>query len=86
MERLKIILRYVNDLFLGKSLATIGSNYMEKDLKRNNDIYKLYIWDISGQEQYHSITKLFVKKPDIVLLVYSIDNINSFTSLDYWYK
>ena len=81
-----IILRYVNDVFMVKSLSTIGSTYIEKDLKRNNDIYKLHIWDTSGQERYHSVTKLFVKKSDIVLLVYSIENIQSFNNLDYWYK
>ena len=59
---------------------------MDKELKRDKDIYKLHIWDTSGQERYHSITKLFVKESDIVLLVYSIDNIKSFNNLDYWYK
>ena len=81
-----IISRYVNDLFLAKSLSTIGSTYIEKELKRNNIIYKLHIWDTSGQERYHSITKLFLQNSDIVLLVYSIDNNQSFTNLDYWYK
>ena len=81
-----IISRYVKDLFLPKSFSTIGSTYIEKDLKKDNDTYKLHIWDTSGQERYHSITKLFLKESHIVLLVYSIDNIKSFTSLDYWYK
>ena len=81
-----IISRYVNDLFLAKSLSTIGSTYIEKELKRNNITYKLHIWDTSGQERYHSITKLFLQNSDIVLLAYSIDNNQSFTNLDYWYK
>ena len=81
-----IISRYVNDLFLAKSLSTIGSTYIEKELKRNNITYKLHIWDTSGQERYHSITKLFLQNSDIVLLVYSIENIQSFNNLDYWYK
>ena len=81
-----IISRYVNDLFLAKSLSTIGSTYIEKELKRNNITYKLHIWDTSGQERYHSITKLFLQNSDIVLLVYSIDSNQSFTNLDYWYK
>ena len=81
-----IISRYVKDLFQAKSLSTIGSTYIEKELKRNNITYKLHIWDTSGQERYHSITKLFLQNSDIVLLVYSIDNNQSFTNLDYWYK
>ena len=81
-----IISRYVNDLFNAKAFSTIGATFMDKELKRDKDIYKLHIWDTSGQERYHSITKLFVKESDIVLLVYSIANIKSFNNLDYWYK
>ena len=81
-----IISRYVADLFIEKSLTTVGSTHIEKNLQKNNIIYKLHIWDTSGQERYHSITKLYIQNSDIILLVYSIDNIQSFASLDYWYK
>ena len=64
-----IISRYVNDLFNEKAFTTLGSTFMDKELKRDKDIYKLHIWDTSGQERYHSITKLFLKESDIVLLV-----------------
>ena len=81
-----IILRYYKNSFDPKSLSTIGSNYIIKQLKRDNITYNLYIWDTTGQEKYHSVTNLFIQKSKIVILVYSIENKESFKKLDYWYK
>ena len=53
---------------------------------RNNITYNLNIWDTTGQEIYRSVTKLFIQGAKIVILVYSINNISTFESLDYWYN
>ena len=37
-------------------------------------------------ELYHSLTNLFIKGSNIVILVYSIDSLASFQGLNYWYK
>ena len=81
-----IIFKYVKDHFTERTRPTIGSTYMQKDIIRDNITYKLNIWDTSGQERYHSITKLFIQKADIVILVYSIDDERSLKNIDYWYN
>ena len=81
-----IILRYSKNQFEEHQGSTIGATFIEKDLKRNNIIYKLNIWDTTGQEQYHSVTKLFLQGADVVILVYCIDKNETFKALDYWYK
>ena len=81
-----IILRYYKDIFEPKSIATIGANYIIKQVKRDDITYNLHIWDTTGQEKYHSVTNLFVQKSKIVILVYSIENKESFEKLDYWYE
>ena len=81
-----IIFKYVKDHFTERTTQTIGSTYMQKDIIRDNITYKLNIWDTSGQEKYHSVTKLFLKNANIVILVYSIDDKNSLKSIDYWYN
>ena len=83
-----IILRYSTNKFEENSLSTIGSNFIRKTVKRENDNteYILNIWDTSGQEKYRAVTKLFVQDSNIVILVYSIDNKESFNILDFWYK
>ena len=81
-----IILRYLNDQFDPAHESSNGLTYVEKNIKRNNITYKLNIWDTMGQEKYHSMTKLFIKGADIVILVYSIDKEATFKVLDDWYQ
>lgn len=81
-----IINRYINNKFLHNSDSTLGSNFLTKEIVKGNITYKLDIWDTSGQERYRSVTNLFIKGSNIVLLVYSIDSLQSFESLEYWYS
>ena len=81
-----IIFKYVKDHFTEPTTLTIVSTYMQKDIIRDNITYKLNIWDTSGQERYHSVTKLFIQKADIVILVYSIDDKQSLKNIDYWHN
>ena len=81
-----IINRYINDEFNPNSKTTLGSNASSKVIKRGQVSYILNLWDTTGQEKYHSITNLFIKGSNIVILVYSIDLLESFKGLDYWYK
>ena len=81
-----IINRYLNDEFASDSLSTLGSYTSKKVVTKNKSKYLLDIWDTSGQEQYHSITNLFINGSDIVILVFSIDSKSSFTGLNFWYN
>ena len=55
-------------------------------IKKGNIEYRLNIWDTTGQEKYHSITKLFIKGSSAVILVYSINSLSSFEGLNSWYE
>ena len=81
-----IINRYINNRFNPEMISSLGSKSNEKIVMRDNIKYKLIIWDTSGQEVYRSLTNLFIKGSNIVILVYSIDSLLSFEGLDYWYK
>ena len=81
-----IILRYLKDEFNQNSKSSIGTTFGMKELKRNDIIYNLNIWDTTGQEVYRSVTKLFIQGSKIVILVYCINQKKSFESLDYWYN
>ena len=81
-----IILRYYQNKFDPNKNSSIGSNFITKEIIKNNIPYSLNIWDTTGQEKYRSVTKLFVQNSNIIILVYSLDNKDSFQALDYWYK
>ena len=81
-----IINRYIYNKFDQNSETTLGSTYFTKEIEKDNILYKLNLWDTTGQEKYHSITNLFIKGSHIVVLVYSVDSLSSFEGLEYWYN
>ena len=81
-----IINRYIKNIFNMNITSSLGSQNFEKVIQKGKETYKLIIWDTTGQEKYHSLTNLFINKSNIAILTYSIDNINSFIGLDYWYN
>ena len=66
-------------------ISTQSGSYTESQYKsKNGRIYFFDIWDTCGHEIYRSITKLFIKGSKIVLVVYSINDRESFEEIDYW--
>ena len=70
--------------FLDNPESTLASYCMEDEIKYGKNSYKFFIWDTAGQEKYKGITKMFVRNAKIVLIVYSIDNKNTFNEVDKW--
>ena len=83
-----IIKQYVTHTFDPDIDSSISSKYISKEAEIN-DIkkkIKFNLWDTAGQEKYRSLAKIFYKDAQIIILVYSINNLSSFQSLkDYWY-
>ena len=81
-----IILRYNGGQFDPNSLPSNCSSFIAKYYTFGKKIYRINVWDTAGQEKYHSLTKIFVKDSQIALLVYAINDYNSFKKLDFWYN
>ena len=79
-----IISRYYMDKFDPEQPSTLGTTFITKKIVKNKIEYNLNIWDTTGQEKYHSVTKLFIHGANIVILVYAIDQIETLNKLDYW--
>ena len=67
-----------------KTESTKNASYVNKIKKVNGIKFEIRLWDTAGQEKYKSLTKLFIKDAKIAILVYSIDNEESFKDLDSW--
>ena len=81
-----IINQYIDQTFDEANAATIGANYSEKTITKNNKEYELNIWDTAGQEKFHSVGKHFYKDAYIVCLVYDITSQDSLVQLkEIWY-
>ena len=66
------------------ALTTTSCSYIQKKIKKDKQEYKVNLWDTIGQEKYRSLTKIFVKDSDIIILVYDITKRDTFESLKYW--
>ena len=47
---------------------------------------KLQIWDTAGQERFKNITQTYYKGAAGVVLVYAINNYDSFRNINNWVK
>ena len=61
------------NLFKENYNATIGLEYFSFNIRINNEIIKLQIWDTCGQEIYRSLITNFYRNTSLAIIVYSID-------------
>ena len=54
------------------------------DDKKEQSIIKLQIWDTCGQEAYRSLINSFYRNSSLAIIVYSVNDQNSFNNLDAW--
>ncbi len=91
----------IGDSFVGKSClttrgtknsfeegynATVGFEFITSNIKINDKVCKMQIWDTCGQEVYRSLITNFYRNSSLAILVYSIDNQDSFDNLELWLK
>jgi small GTP-binding protein len=79
-----LVAKYATGKNPGKTQTTKTASYIEKIKIVNGIKFEIKLWDTAGQEKYKCLTKLFIKDAKIALLVYSIDNEQSFKDLDDW--
>ena len=67
-----------------KEKPTIGFDLLNLNIKVDEKICKIEIWDTCGQENYRSLMTKFYQNASLMILVYSINNRVSFEELNYW--
>ena len=81
-----IIERYIEETFKETTQSTLGAMFFSKTLKYQGANYKLQIWDTAGQERFKSITPIYYKDAQGVILVCDIsDPKNAISSIKDWY-
>ena len=81
-----LIAHYQTGKFLSEIPSTCGSSFVQIRKIIKGKKYTLNVWDTAGQEKYDSLTKIFTKNANIVILVYSIIDKKSFQALSKWLK
>ena len=73
-----------NNIFDDNYNATVGFEFFTFNIKINDTIIKLQIWDTCGQELYRSLITNFYRNSSLALIVYSVISERSFTNIDRW--
>ena len=79
-----LTLKAIKNQYDDFSNSTMGIEFLSFNVKINEHIIKLQIWDTCGQEQYHSMIKSFYRNSSLAIIVYSIDSKESFKALQAW--
>jgi small GTP-binding protein len=79
-----LTLRGTKDHFKDFYTPTIGFEFLSFNIRIKDKIVKLQIWDTCGQEVYRSLISSFYKNSSLAIIVYSIDNQESFDNLESW--
>ena len=66
--------------------STIGVEYFTMFIKLDNKIIKLQIWDTCGMEVYRSLIKSFYINSSLAVIVYAINDSDSFNDIHFWVK
>jgi len=76
-----ILNQYVSGKFSEEYKATIGADFLTKELTLDDKLVTLQIWDTAGQERFQSLGSAFYRGSDACVLVYDITNEQSFKKL-----
>jgi len=76
--------QYVNKKFSTSYKATIGADFLTKEVTVDDRIVTLQLWDTAGQERFQSLGVAFYRGADCCVLVYDVNSSKSFDTLDSW--
>ena len=79
-----ILSRFIIGAFKPEYQLTIGAEFGAKNIEINNKIYRIQLYDTTGQENFRSITRAYYKNSVCAIIVYDINNRKSFEGVFSW--
>lgn len=76
--------QYVNHKFSTAYKATIGADFLTKEVLIDDRTVTLTIWDTAGQERFQSLGVAFYRGADCCVLVYDVNSAKSFDNVNSW--
>uniref|UniRef100_A0A0E0N1M3 Ras-related protein Rab7 n=1 Tax=Oryza rufipogon TaxID=4529 RepID=A0A0E0N1M3_ORYRU len=76
---------YVHKKFSQQYKATIGADFVTKEVLIEDRLVTLQIWDTAGQERFQSLGVAFYRGADCCVLVYDVNSNRSFDTLNTWH-
>jgi small GTP-binding protein len=72
--------------FLAQGTPTVGVTFKSTAISINGTEYSLKVWDTAGQEVYRSLSEMYYRNGQGILLVFDVTRPDTFTSLPGWFE
>lgn len=76
--------QYVNKKFSNQYKATIGADFLTKEVLVDDRLVTMQIWDTAGQERFQSLGTAFYRGADCCVLVFDVMVQKTFETLESW--
>ncbi|XP_036414907.1 LOW QUALITY PROTEIN: ras-related protein rab7 [Colossoma macropomum] len=77
--------RFVDHRFTNMYRATIGVDFLTKEVTEDKNTVILQVWDTAGSERFHSLGSTLYRGAHCCLLVFDLSSAASFSALDGWH-
>ncbi|KAL5566388.1 hypothetical protein UlMin_029552 [Ulmus minor] len=81
-----LLLRFVDDSYVDRSITTIGVDFKTKTMKLDGKTIKLQIWDTAGQERFQTLPSSYYREGDGIMIVYDVTKMESFNNVAQWWN
>jgi len=79
-----LLIRYIKDYFSPDLKATIGSNFLIRDVEIDHKNIRLLLWDIGGQEIFQKLRTIYFKGSNAAFGVFDVTDPQSLLKLPGW--
>lgn len=76
--------QYVNNRFSNQYRATIGADFLTKEMRVDNKMVTVQIWDTAGTERFQSLGAALYRGSDCCLIIFDVASPTSFHAIDAW--
>lgn len=80
------MLRFTEDTFNEKQLATIGVDFKVKYMTEKGKRIKLALWDTAGQERFRTLTSSYYRGAQGIIFVYDVSEPETFENVRQWIR
>jgi small GTP-binding protein len=80
-----IVTRYTTNQFPETPATTVGVSNVQVTLHYESEELTVNLWDTAGQERFRSLVPLYTRGADLIVLVFSMTDYESFEHLTQWY-
>ncbi|EDR25254.1 GTP-binding protein ypt2, putative [Entamoeba dispar SAW760] len=81
-----LLSRFINNTFSPTTESTVGANFFIHEFHVDGKITQVALWDTASQERYRSLVTMYYRNTNGCLIVFGLDNRDSFYNIKTWYN